>query len=320
MRVAVTGATGFIGRHLVARLTGRGASVLAIVRRDAGRPFQDRDVEVVLAPLGDAPALAAACRGVDVVVHLAGLVAALSEGEYHRVNTEGTRAVGSAARDAGARLVYVSSLAAAGPASPASPRSEADAPAPITPYGRTKLAGETAVRSMDSLRWTILRPGVVYGPGDRALLPFFRFAASRVMPVVGRAGAAYTFGYIDDVVRSIEAAINRDAAGETVFVGHPRPVTPRELLETVRAAVGRRAAIVRVPQPLTLLAAAACDAAGRLVRKPLLLNLPRYADLNAAGFVCRVDRLRDRLGVVPEVDLRDGIARTAEWYRREGWI
>lgn len=315
-RVAVTGATGFIGRHLIARFAARGDRVTAISRR----PIDRIDgVDVAIAPLDEA-ALAPAFRGVDVVVHLAGLVAALSEAEYQRVNAEGTRAVARAARDAGARLVYVSSLAAAGPASPAAPRSEDDSVAPITPYGRSKLAGERAVRDLDALEWTILRPGVVYGPGDRALLPFFRFARAGVLPVVGRAGAAYTFGFIDDVVRAIEAALDRAAHGETIFVGHPRPVAPRDLIETVRAAVGGRAAIVPVPQPLTWIGALACDVAGRVVRRPLLLNLPRYADLNAEGFVCRVDRLRDVLGVVPEVDLQEGIARTAEWYRRNEWI
>ncbi|HEY6893752.1 MAG TPA: sugar nucleotide-binding protein [Rhodanobacteraceae bacterium] len=200
------------------------------------------------------------------------------------------------------------------------PYREDDPTAPLGVYGRSKLAGEEAVRELDDLRWTILRPGVVYGPEDRALLPFFRFARGGLIPVVGRAGAAYTFGYVDDVVRAIEAAIDRAADRETIFVGHPQPVAPRDLIETVRAAVGGRAAIVAVPQPLTWLGALACDIAGRIVRRPLLLNLPRYADLSAKGFVCRVDRLHDVLGVIPEVDLQEGIARTAEWYRQHGWI
>jgi len=313
MRVAVTGATGFIGRHLVARLVHRGDHVVAISRRPV------RDMDVVVAPL-ESRALTKASRDADVVVHLAGLVAALSESDYQLVNADGTRAAATAARDAGARLVYVSSLAAAGPAPSSAARSESDPPAPITPYGRSKLGGELAVRATANLRWTILRPGVVYGPGDRALLPFFRFARSGVMPLVGRARAAYTFGYIDDVVRAIEAAIDRDASGETVFVGHPKPVTPRALLETVRSAVGGRAVIVRVPQPLTLAAAVACHLASRFARKTMILDLHRFADLDAPGFVCQVGRLHHVLGVVPQVDLQEGITRTAEWYRKEGWV
>ena len=122
------------------------------------------------APL-EASALEAAFRGAEVVVHLAGVPSAVRPQTYTEVNVEGVRAVATAARQAGARLIHISSLAAAGPAPARAPRHEDDPPDPITPYGRSKLAGEGVVASTSGLRWTILRPAVVYGPGDRALLP-----------------------------------------------------------------------------------------------------------------------------------------------------
>ena len=128
------------------------------------------------------------------------------------------------------------------------------------------------------------------------------------------------FIHISDAVRAIDAAIDRDAAGETLFVGHAHPVTVRELLEGVRAAAGRRAAIVPIPSPLGRLAAAFGDLAGAVRGRPLPINGRRWAEMNSEGFVCRVDRLRDRLGVVAQIDLREGLSRTADWYRREGWL
>lgn len=301
-RVAVTGASGFIGRHLVEHLAARGISVVAV-----RRPFERH-------------ALLDTLRGTDAVVHLAGVVSAVRDQDYFAANVDGARAVADAARDAGVALIHISSLAAAGPASPQAPRSEDDPPAPINAYGRSKLQGERAIAAIDGLRWTILRPGVVYGPRDRALLPLFRFAVRGVIPLVGRADAAYTFIHVADLVRAIAAAVDSAPAGDTMFVGHPRAVTTRALLDGVCAATGARAVLIRVPMLLTRLAASAGDAAGSLRGRPAVINSRRYAELASEGFVCRVDRLRDRLGVVAQIDLAEGLADACAWYRNEGWL
>ena len=153
------------------------------------------------------------------------------------VTADGLEACARAARAAGAPLIDISSLAAAGPASPRAPRSEADPSSPVNAYGRSKLEGERALQAVDGLEWTILRPGVVYGPANRALLPVFRLAQRGILPLVGRLDAAYTFVHITDLVRAIVAAVDHPAVGDTVFVGHPEPVSTRALLEGVREVV-----------------------------------------------------------------------------------
>ena len=300
-RVAVTGASGFIGRHMTAAIAARGDASVPIAR-----PFH-------------ASTLADAFRDVDTVVHLAGLTAAVRARDLITANVDGTRVVAEAAAAVGARMIYVSSLAAAGPAPASAPRSEDDPPAPITPYGRSKLEGERVVAATPGLKWTILRPGAVYGPGTDALLPLFRAASFGILPLVGRAGAAYTFIHIDDVVRAITAAIDVDVSGP-LFVGHPLPVTTRELVEAVRAASGGTATIIRVPLGLTRIAAAGGDVAGLITGRVAAINRWRYAELAADGFVCRVDRLREWLGVVAQVELADGMTGMARWYRSEGWL
>jgi nucleoside-diphosphate-sugar epimerase len=317
-RVVVTGATGFIGRHVSRYLVASGADVRAVLRLESTQ-MAPAGVETVRAPL-EPSALEAAFRGADVVVHLAGVTSAVRPQMYTEVNVEGARAVATAAHQAGARLIHISSLAAAGPAPAGAPRREDDPPAPITPYGRSKLAGEGVVASTSGLRWTILRPAVVYGPGDRALLPVFRLAERGVLPLVGRPGAAYTFVHVSDVVRAIDAAIDRRRDGEIFFVGHPLPATAAELLEHIRNVVGRRALVIRIPQPVVRAAAIVCDIAGRIAGRSLPLNRARFAELSAEGFVCRVDRLHERLGVAAAIDLADGLAETAARYREEGWL
>jgi nucleoside-diphosphate-sugar epimerase len=301
-RVALTGASGFIGRHVIEHLAARGTDVVALRRPFAGHTLR------------------AALHGADVLVHLAGVVSAVREQEYFAANVDGTRAVAEAARAAGIPLIHISSLAAAGPASPRAPRSEDDAPAPINAYGRSKLAGERVVAALDGLRWTILRPGVVYGPRDRALLPVFRLAERGILPLVGRADAAYTFIHVADLVRVITAAVDSPAERDILFVGHPDPVTTRDLLEGVRATANRRGSIVRIPLAITRLTAFGGDAAGILFGTRALINSRRYAELASEGFVCRVDRLRDRLGIVAVIGLTEGLADASTWYRREGWL
>jgi nucleoside-diphosphate-sugar epimerase len=303
VKIAVTGASGFIGSNLTAHLSARGDAV-----RPVRRPFDRADLVDTL-------------RGCDVVVHLAGVISAVREDVYAAGNVTAARRVAEAARAAGARLVHISSLAAAGPAPPHAPRVEDDPPAPMTAYGRTKLAGERAIKGVIGLPWTILRPGIVYGPHDRAVLALFRMARSGILPRVGRDTAAYMMIHVSDLVRAIEAAIDRaDVSGETMFVAHPEPVTARALVEGIRDAAGGTGAIVPVPRPILWLAALAGDAVGVLRGTPVVINRRRYDELNAEGFVCRVDRLRDRLGVVAQIGLRDGLAQTAAWYRAKGWL
>ena len=316
--IAVTGATGFIGRHLVARLSASGRTVRAIVR-PGSRRTAPAEADTRFVALTD-PRLADAFENVDIVVHLAGCVRARTIDEFTHSNADVTRAVAHAAAAAGARLVYVSSLAAAGPAPPAAPRDEGDPPAPITPYGISKLGGERAVVEIPDLRWTILRPGVVYGPQDASVLTLFRMAERGLLPLVGRATAAYTFIHIDDMIRTLEAAIERPSEGRVIFVGHAQPVTARSLVEQIRAAVGRPALIVPLPLPVTRAAAALCELTSQVTGRLLPLDRWRYAELAAVGFVCRVDLMRELLGVAADVGLSEGLARTAAWYRQQGWL
>lgn len=296
-RVAVTGASGFIGRHVMTALAGRGDRAVAI-----RRPF-------------DEGALVDTFKSADVVLHMAGVISAVHERELVAGNVESTRVVARAARDAGARLVYISSLAAAGPAPASAPRSEDDPPAPITPYGRTKLAAERVIGGLAGLRWTILRPAVVYGPGDRAVRPLYVWARLGVLPIAGHPSAAYTFIYVDDVIRAIAAAIDREPDGDTIFLGHARPVATRELAEEIRSTLGSPVRLIPIPEAIVRTVSAAGDLAGRVTGKPATLNRNRLAELYAPGFVCCVDRMRDRLGIVAETDLREGLRKAAAWYK-----
>jgi len=299
-RIAVTGASGFIGRHVVEAVAARGDHPIPIAR-----PYLPEN-------------LAQAFEGADAVVHLAGVVSAVHERDFYAANVDAARIVADAAAIAGARLVHISSLAAAGPAPPSAPRREDDPSEPITAYGLSKLAGERAIAAVAGLRWTILRPGVVYGPGDRAIRPLFRYAQRGVLPLVGNERAAYTFVFIADAVRTILAAVDRGADRDVIFVGHGNPVSPRQLMETVRLIAASHAPIIAIPRLLTRVAAELGEWSGAFSGTPAVINRRRFAELYSPGFVCRVDRMKERLGVVAETGLREGLQKSEGWYVANG--
>jgi nucleoside-diphosphate-sugar epimerase len=304
--VSVTGATGFLGTHLVQSFQRAGWRVRAIVRPGGLRP-PPPGAEVRVSLLEHGP-LAAAFDGSDAIVHAAGLTRARNRADLDLVNVGGTRAVVEAANSCQARLVHVSSQAAAGVGTVSRPAREADRPRPVNAYGRSKLASETVLRERSMVSWMIVRPAAVYGPGDRQFLPLLRLAKRGMFPLLGSPTFAFTLVYVEDVARAIVLAAESDAVQrETVFIGHAEPQ------------FGRTYRPFRVPVGLTRIVARCGDAAWRFGCEPVL-DSARLSELTAEGFVCAVDRARHALGFTAEVPLPEGLAQTVRWYRDRGWV
>jgi nucleoside-diphosphate-sugar epimerase len=316
--VSITGATGFIGWHLTDTFVRHEWAVRAIVRRGNTKRVPVRasvaEADLTVDSLFDASGQP------DVFIHCAGVTRTDDEAEFLTVNVEGTRAAAEAARRAGSRFIFISSLAAAGPGTPAAPRREDDEPAPVNSYGRSKLAAEEAVRSVNGLAWTILRPGPVYGPRDRGFLPLFKMARRGFLVGATRPDMAFSLMYIGDLLEAVrQTAESSQAAGQTMFLAHPRPRTTLDLLHALAMPSGRSFHPLWLPAPVVSAAASIGDYSWRFKKKPLI-DSARLAELRAPGFVCSVERLRQITGFEAETELEDGIARTTRWYSDERWI
>ncbi len=319
--ILITGATGFVGCHFAEALARRGVQARALVRPTSDLSVLDRyGVERVAGSLHDPGTLARAMDGVDVVAHLAGATRALRRETFHDVNATGTRRLVEAMESAGVgRLVYLSSLAAAGPAT-GEPVGPADEPRPLTAYGRSKLEGERHALGSESVRTVVLRPPAVYGPRDRELLPFFRLARRGLLPVIGGLERRIQMVHVRDLAEALVRAARTPTASGVLHIAEPASYHWAEVLDHMATAVGRAGARVRVPARVLMMAAGGTQVAAFLSRRPAVFDREKALELLADGWLCETEGASRELGFVAAVPLPNGLEETARWYRAHGWL
>ena len=322
MRVLVTGGSGFVGSHVVEELARQGHSLRLALRRTSSFSFlQDIDFERVEADLRDGTALRRAAKGMDAVVHLAGLTTALNEAAYFGVNARGTASMAEASAEAGVRrFVYLSSLAAQGP-NLADDDAMPEPARPVSVYGRSKLAGEVeALRFAEHMTVAILRAPVIYGPRDRGLLPFFKLIKLGVAPVFGDGANRLSWVHAHDFATATAALVKDDGASGVFSVADGPPHTWRELAGALGRGLGKRPFVINVPPALYSLAGASAEFVSNLIRRPLLLNRDKVSEMRQRNWVCNYDRMAEELGWKPLVGLEEGLQATVHWYREHAWL
>lgn len=244
MKVLVTGGSGFVGREIVRQLVAAGHAVRVLAR---GTKPAVNGVETVTGTVLRPESLPAACAGCDAVIHLVGIISEVGDQTFERVHTEGTRNLIAAARNAGIqRFVQMSALGT---------RPEA-----ASRYHRSKWEAEQAVRS-SGLAWTILRPSLVYGPGDGFVNLFVRMSRwSPVLPVIGSGQSLVQPVAVADVARCFVGALGEPGSvSQTFDVCGPDRLSFNAVLEEILAATGRRRLKLHLPLPLARFQAAVLE-------------------------------------------------------------
>jgi nucleoside-diphosphate-sugar epimerase len=326
MTVLVTGATGFLGARLVRRLLRDGCRVRVLVRSAAkAQAFAGRGAEVVLGDITDADRLRLAADGATVIFHLAGrlFVPGVPAEQYHRTHVQGTEALLAACRRAPSvsRFVHVSTTGVIG----VTGDRPADETAPIRPtnvYEATKADAELAVRASwhDGFPAVIVRPGLVYGPGDLHLLPFFHSVLRRRFRPIGRRPVWLHPIYIDDLTDAlILCGDHPRAAGECFNLAGPQPVSLAGLARAIARAAGTRPPAGHIPLTAARAAAWVGDQlpAGLKRSAPLTRSRLEFLTHSRVYDVAKATRL---LGFSADTTLSTGTAETLAWYRREGYI
>ncbi len=277
-----------------------------LARRDPIDPlWRAVTPEVVLGDIGDDDALARLCAGTQVVINVAGLVKARSRAAFDAVNVDGARRAALAARDV-AHVVQVSSLTAREPA-----RSH---------YGASKAAGEAAMRAVLGPRLTIVRPCVIYGPGDRELLPVFQAADQLPLLPVLSPDARVAMIHVADAARQIVDLSAAPSQGLVLALsdGQPEGYSWRELMSVAAHACGRTPGFLTIPNALLQLIGITNDFTALLGANPMLTSAKVRELLHPDWAVAPEDRHSDALPAAH--DLSSGFSDTVAWYRSAAWM
>lgn len=326
MKALVTGGSGFVGSHLAQALVREGWEVTCVVRRSSSlRWLRGLPVEYLPMDLVRPSGLRQALMDVDVVFHVAGVTKGTRREDFFRGNALTTRSLVQACMESGnerLRFIHVSSLSAAGPAPDGRPRREEDPPAPVSWYGRSKLLAEEAVlRAFPPEALRILRPPVVYGPRDLDFLQVFRCVALGFCPVAGRGEQKIQFIHVNDLIRGILLAAKcQEPVGPVFFLSGEGAFDWLTVANAVGRAVGRTPVPLPVPIPVLRGAGALGTLLGRATGKAVVLNSDKVKEGAQPNWLCSSDKARKELGFQAVVPFEEGLASTASWYRRAGWL
>lgn len=311
-RAAVTGATGFVGRHLVQLLAAQGWQVRVLARSEPAHAlWQQATPEVVLGSLSDAAALERLVHGADAVLHLAGAIKARDAAEFLRINRDGTTALAEATLRAApqAHFLHISSLAAREPS--------------LSGYCASKRAGEQqALSLLGPERVSVLRPPAIYGPGDRETLVFFQLASQRWVPLLGRPSARLAVIHVEDAVSAMMARLEAGPSGQIQGIADERPegYSWQQILAAAAAAVGNTTPrFVQVPRPLLKGLGTAAGGVAQLVGQAAMFNPGKLRELLHEDWSAPAASLF-RPAQAARHTLNKGFSSTAAWYLQNKWL
>ena len=328
MRVLVTGASGFLGGHVVERLSARGDRVRALVRKTSKREHLAGlpGVEIAEGGIDRVDRLTDLLADVDAVVHAAGIVKARDSDEFFSVNVGGTSNLVEAARrrrnGKRVRFVHVSSLEACGPSADGKPV-PADQESPVTAYGRSKLAAEKVVlAAKEDLHVVILRPAAIYGPRDGEIFEMFKSIQRGLLPLVAGGEALGVWVYATDCADACLRALDADVpSGRTYFVDDAcGAITQKQLFADAERALGKKALVrANLPVGLFMTVARGVEAFGRVAGRPVMLTREK-ANMLLQHWVCSSEATHAELGWEPKVGWDEGVRLAVKWYRDNGWL
>ena len=325
-RVLITGASGFVGFHLVNEALKNNLEVYVAVRKTSKTDHLVKaGVNFVFTDLSDISSLEKEINtnGFDYIIHAAGVTKARSKEEYEYVNAGLTYNIAAAVSQSSNKLkkfVLISSLAALGPLHRLEGIiTEDTVPQPVTSYGKSKLFAEENLRKFSKINSTILRPTAVYGPRDRDIFIFFKQLAGGIEPYIGRMEQKLSFIYVTDLAK---------AAVEALHIGHQQTFNLSDgncysryaLADICKDVLKSRTLKLHLPVNFVTIIAGLSEKYSSLRNRASALNVEKLNELMAVNWDCDIRLAKAELGFAPEYDLKAGVTETLLWYKNNKWL
>jgi len=323
MKALLTGGTGFIGSHLAELLLDKSAEIFALVRDPHNLKWL-KGLKIHLLE-GDLLSIPSLPSDIDYVFHVAGLTNSSDVADYYTVNQQGTASLFKSLHDQKIlpkKIICLSSLAAVGPSSDGKPVQESDVPHPITPYGKSKLWGETeALKFKEVYPIVILRAPAIFGPRDKDFLQYFKWIKRGALPAIGSKQRYMSLCYVKDLISALYLCSQKELeSGEIFNIGDQNPYSYDEFGELAGKAMGKKLKKVRIPIPIGYLVALIADITGRIKKKPSILNLGKFKQMRQRGWIADMKKAKEKLSFQPQYSLQDAIQETLNWYLKHNWL
>lgn len=333
-KILITGASGFIGSAVVDKALLLGYDVWAGIRPSSSKQYlKSEQINFVYLDFSNKSNLKAQLSELanahgkfDYIVHLAGLTKAINRQDFYDVNYHQVRNFAEvlAESDLQPRLfVFMSTLGVMGLGDEVGylPMPANAVPNPNTEYGKSKLKAETFLKSMPGFPYLILRPTGVYGPRDRDYLILMRAVKSGLSVGAGFQKQILSFVYVEDLVQIILSAIDNQISRKEYNVSDGHGYTDEEFNNIVKQQLGRQRVLrLKLPLVLVRIAAFANEKLAKLLGKATTFNTDKYWIMKQRNWQCDISPLQEDIGFEPQYLLEDGVAKTIEWYRDNGWL
>jgi len=323
-RVLITGASGFVGYHLIVEALHNDLEVFAAVRRSSKIDhLKHLDIQYTYPNFDDPEALKKELdeKNYDYIIHAAGVTCARNVDEYNLINATYTYNIAQAAANSNVKkFVLISSLAAIGPLDVLDGIiTENTTPNPVTAYGRSKLLAEQKLTSINNLNYTILRPTAVYGPRDKDIFIFFKQVAAGLEPYIGKIEQKLSFIYVVDLAK---ATIKALYAGDkkAYIIGDDTFYDRYKLGSNIKLALGNRTMKFHLPVIFVTMIAGIAEKVSSFANKAAVLNIEKLNELKAVNWSCNNELAKAELGFSPAYNLQSGVAETINWYKANKWL
>jgi nucleoside-diphosphate-sugar epimerase len=325
-KVLITGASGFVGFHLIEAALAKGLEVYAAVRKSSDvKHLSNYPIHFIFPDFTSADNLQKELevKQYDFIIHAAGTTKAKNQEEYNRVNAAYTIHLATAAsRLPGLqKMVFISSLAALGPLEmPGKLITESTPPQPVTSYGKSKLAAEQQLKDIN-LPLIVLRPTAVYGSRDKDIFIILKTFSQGIEPYIGNRPQQLSFVYVKDLAAAaINALFTPATANASYNITDGRCYDRYDLANITKTILGKKTLKFHLPLPFVRGLAILLEKTYGFLDKTPALNLEKLNELTAINWCCNIDNARTNLHFAPRYDLQHGLREALEWYKQNKWL